>query len=60
MFDDLSKRAIFLWIIFLLIGSLLSAWISYWAAEKYIASSHEGDPLQKQGGLSPAQDVGPR
>jgi membrane protein DedA with SNARE-associated domain len=34
MFDDLSKRAIFLWIIFLLIGSLLSAWISYWAAEK--------------------------
>jgi hypothetical protein len=58
MFDDLSKRVIILWVIFLLIGGVLSAGFSCWVAEKYIASSHEGDPLQKQGGLSPAQAIG--
>jgi hypothetical protein len=39
----------------LLVAGVVGAGVSYWAAKAYIASSHAGDPLQKQGGLSPAQ-----
>jgi hypothetical protein len=41
----------------LLVSGVVGAGISYWAATTYIASSHGDDPLQKQGGLSPAQSV---
>jgi hypothetical protein len=56
----LEGRAIWYLIPALLISGALAIGISYWVATTYIASSHEGDPLQKQGGLSPAQGVRPK
>jgi hypothetical protein len=41
----------------LLVSGTLAAGISYWVAEKYIAGAHDGDPLQKQGGLVPSQAI---
>jgi hypothetical protein len=54
----LEGRAILYLIPALLISGVLAAGLAYWAATALIVSSHEGDPLQKQGGLSPAQAIG--
>jgi hypothetical protein len=51
-------RPIILRVIFPMIGGTLSVRVSYWAAEQFITSLHEGDTLQKKGGLSPAQAIG--
>jgi hypothetical protein len=54
----LEGRAIWYLIPALLISGVLAAGLAYWAATALIVSSHEGEPLQKQGGLSPAQAIG--
>ncbi len=43
-------KSVWLVLLALLIGGAAAASLSYWAVEKYIASTHEGDPLQKAGG----------
>jgi hypothetical protein len=53
MLESLSTRGIWYFVVALLIMGAVVAAGGYLAAEKYIASAHEGDPLQKQGGLSP-------
>jgi hypothetical protein len=54
----LEGRAIWYLIPALLISGAVGAGLAYWTATAYISSQHEGDPLQKQGGLSPAQATG--
>jgi hypothetical protein len=54
----LEGRAIWYLIPALLISGAVGAGLAYWTATAYISSQHEGDPLQKQGGLSSTQATG--
>lgn len=51
----LERRFVLYLLDALLVSGIVGAGVSYWVATTYITSSHEGDPLQKQGGLSPGQ-----
>jgi hypothetical protein len=53
----LEGRAIWYLIPALLISGAAAVGLSYWVGTTYVASQHEGDPLQTQGGLKPSQDA---
>jgi hypothetical protein len=42
----------------LLVSGTAGAGIAYWAAHAFLSASHEGDPLQTQGGLKHSQETG--
>jgi hypothetical protein len=54
---DFSTRQIVLFVIALLVAGALTAWGTTYVLERFVLVDLS-DPLTKQGGLSPAQEIG--